>query len=92
MEALRPDIPLALFVLAIFSAYLVTATLVTDRISPPIFFTLAICLAVAPFRPGALVAVASIASALVANLLFALDHIVRQPLIYQKSNNLEAIS
>lgn len=81
MQPLRPSVLLALFVLALFSAYLVTATLVTDRISPPIFFTIAICLIVAPFRPTLPVAVCSIAGVVFGNLIFALDHIVRSPAV-----------
>lgn len=77
MEALRPNLPLALFVLALFSAYLVTATLVSDRMSPPIFFTIALALTIAPFRPSLIVAALSIGGIVIADLLFALDHIVR---------------
>jgi hypothetical protein len=77
MEALRPNLALVLFVLVIFAAYLVTATLASDRISPPIFFTIALCLSIAPFRPSLVVAALSVGGIVFANLLFALDHIVR---------------
>lgn len=77
MDALVPNLAIVLFILAIFAAYLVTATLASDRISPPIFFTIALCLSCAPFRPGLLVAGLSIGGVVVANLMFALDHIVR---------------
>jgi hypothetical protein len=63
-------------VLALFSAYLTTGSLVTDRISPSIFFTLSICLAAATFHPTTPVAIASLAASITAQCFQSIDHIV----------------
>jgi hypothetical protein len=77
MSGPPPAVLTTLFVLAIFAAYLTTGTLVTDRISPSIFFTLSICLAATTFHPTIWVAGASVAASIVAQCFQSIDHIVR---------------
>jgi hypothetical protein len=76
MAAPPPAVLTTLFVLALFSAYLTTGTLVTDRISPSIFFTLSICLAGATFHPTPVIAAASLAISIIAQCFQSIDHIV----------------
>jgi hypothetical protein len=76
MAAPRSTVLTTLLVLALFSAYLTTGTLVTERISPSIFFTLSICLAAATFHPTLLVAAASVAASIIAQCFQSIDHIV----------------
>ena len=65
-----------LFVVALFSAYLTTGSLVTDRTSPGIFFTLSICLAAATFHPTPVISAASLAASITAQCFQSIDHIV----------------
>ena len=71
-----PAVLTTLFVLALFSAYLTTGSLVSDRISPSIFFTLSICLAAATFQPTIWVSTASVAASIIAQCFQSIDHIV----------------
>jgi len=66
----------ALLVLALFAAYLTTGSLVSDRLSPSIFFTLSIGLAAATYQPTLWVAAASIAASITAQCFQSIDHIV----------------
>jgi hypothetical protein len=71
-----PAVLTTLLVLALFAAYLTTGSLVTDRISPSIFFTLAICLAAGTFHPTILVSAAGVAASITAQCFLSIDHIV----------------
>ncbi|ORY35321.1 hypothetical protein BCR39DRAFT_508759 [Naematelia encephala] len=61
--------------LPILAAYLISGALVTDRTSPPTFYTIALILTAAAFFPTAPVAAACSGLALFAQLFLALDHI-----------------
>jgi len=66
-----------LFALAVMAAYLITGSFLTDRISPPLFFTAALVLIASALNPTALAAIVSVAFGLTATIVHALDHIVR---------------
>ncbi|WVR03662.1 hypothetical protein IAU60_000657 [Kwoniella sp. DSM 27419] len=71
----NPTVTPILLALTTLTIYLVSGALVNTRASPPFFFTVALGLILAAYVPTPLVAVASIAAIIAANVFFALDQI-----------------
>ncbi|CAD6571953.1 MAG: hypothetical protein CYPHOPRED_004670 [Cyphobasidiales sp. Tagirdzhanova-0007] len=72
---LHPDLRPVLSGLAFFCAYLASPPIVGPRLSPPVFFTIALYLAVAALRATFFTTVLAIALAIYGPIFLALDHI-----------------
>jgi len=73
----RPRLTPVLFALSLLAAYLITGALVTDRSSPPVFFTIDIVLLGLSLVPSTLAAVAAVTLVVAVEVFFAVDYIVR---------------
>lgn len=73
---LHQDLRPVVFALAVLSAFLVSNAMLTTRSSPPVFFSVALVLAVIALRPTLHSSFLAAATAIFATIFFALDYIV----------------